>query len=113
MYFIMDDFSKPSNADLKDYIPIQYIAEFVKPLGFDGIKFNSSLHWIGKNVTIFSYEKCSPIGSKLYKINDICFEVKGLAPINTGDLTHWKLEPYREESIEETLTLHLTHCSRN
>ena len=97
IYLIMQDFSIPSNSNQKDYIPTQYVAEFIKTLGFDGIKFNSSLHGRGRNITIFNYETCTPIGSKLYEVEDICFEAKGLAPKNEKDLVHWKLEPYKEK----------------
>lgn len=104
IYLIMKDFSLPSDSNKKNYIPIQYVAEFIKSLGFEGIKFNSSLHGRGRNLTIFNYEKCSPIGSKLYKIEDVCFEAKGIAPENETDLIHWKLKPYKEKQIEDLLS---------
>ena len=100
IYLIMRDFSTPSNSEKKDYIPIQYIAEYIKTLGFDGIRFNSSLHGRGRNITIFNYKKCTPIGSKLYEIKDICFEAKALAPKDEDGLIHWKLEPYKEKDIK-------------
>lgn len=39
-------FSKPvaSDDDVLDYIPTQYIAEYAKNLGYDGISFKSSLY---------------------------------------------------------------------
>jgi hypothetical protein len=73
MYLIMSDFSIPSDSDKKSYIPTQYVSEFIKTLGVDGIRFNSSLHGGGRNITIFNYQKCQPIGSKLYEIEDICW----------------------------------------
>lgn len=63
--------------------------------GFDGIRFNSSLHGSGRNITIFNFEKCQPVGSRLYEISDICFDAKGIAPNNTNNLNHYKLEPYK------------------
>jgi hypothetical protein len=104
MYLIMSDFSKPSDSDKKSYIPSQYVAEYIKTLGLDGIRFNSSLHGAGRNITIFNYEKCKPIGSKLYEIDDICFEAKGIAPLNEKELIHRKLEPYRKEILNRTIT---------
>lgn len=101
IYLIMRDFSIPSNSNQKDYIPTQYVAEYIKTLGLDGIKFNSSLHGRGRNITIFNYETCSAIGSKLYEVEDICYEAKGLAPKNEKDLAHWKLQPYKEKSQRE------------
>jgi hypothetical protein len=97
MFMIMEDFSTPSDADKKSYIPCQYIAEFIKTLGNEGIKFNSSLHTGGRNITIFNYEKCKPVGSKLYKIEDICFEAKSIAPLNGKDIMHDKLDYYHQE----------------
>lgn len=91
VFVIMSEFSEPSNSDKKSYIPTQYIAEFIKTLDFDGIRFNSSLHEFGKNVTIFNYSKCEPVGSKLYKIQDICFEAKCISPENQASLKHSKL----------------------
>lgn len=102
-YLIMKDFSKPSNANKKDYISTQYVAEFIKSLGFDGIRFNSSLHRRGRNVTIFHYDKCEAVDSKLYQIRDICFEAKAVAPEQEGDLVHYKLLPYKEKNQKEML----------
>jgi hypothetical protein len=101
MLMIMDDFSKPSDSDRRSYIPTQYVSEFIKTLGVEGIRFNSSLHGRGRNITIFSYEKCQPIGSKLYEIEDICFEAKGIAPLNENALIHHKLEPYRMKNVDD------------
>jgi hypothetical protein len=100
MYMIMSDFSKPSDSDKKSYIPTQYVSEFIKTLGVDGIRFNSSLHDRGKNITIFNYENCQPIGSKLYEIEDICFEAKGIAPLNEKAFVHHKLEPYKIKQFD-------------
>lgn len=91
IFQIMYSFSSPSDGDRKDYIPTQYIAEFIKTLGFEGVRFNSSLHDIGKNVTIFNFNKCSAVGSKLYEIKDICFKATALAPKDEKPLMHRKL----------------------
>lgn len=77
-------FSKPiaDSDDVLDYIPTQYIAEYAKNLGYDGIAFESSLYpeamqkmlqemslpSVRINIVIFHYEKCTPIGSNVYKI---------------------------------------------
>lgn len=64
-------------GDVRDYILCQYISEFVKNIGFDGIAFRSSkviedrkFMKRDRNYTIFSYQKCKPISSKLYYICD-------------------------------------------
>jgi len=80
-------FSKPisSSDDVLDYIPTQYIAEYVKNLGYDGISYKSSLHInalrnsdkynpetdnkkAGVNYVIFNYGKCKAIASNVYRI---------------------------------------------
>ena len=76
-------FSKPvtSDDDILDYIPTQYIAEYVKHLGYDGIAYRSSLtpeldedgtkenkrlDWY--NIVVFNYDKCSPIKSNIFNV---------------------------------------------
>lgn len=61
--------------DSRDYILCQYISEFVKNIGFDGISFRSSkvledrtFKKKDRNYTIFSYQKCEPISSNLFYI---------------------------------------------
>lgn len=95
MYLIMVDFSKPSDSNKMDYLPTQYVAEFMKSLGFDGIRFTSSLHKKGRNITIFNYQKCQAVDSKLYKVNDICYEAEQLAPDKSKHLIHDKLKSYK------------------
>ena len=99
MFLIMSDLSKPSDSDKKSYIPTQYVAEYIKAIGMDGIKFNSSLYSRGRNVTIFNYDKCIAIASKLYKIKDICYEASAVAPKGEQGLIHWKLESSLKENL--------------
>lgn len=76
-------FSKPiaNEDDTLDYIPTQYIAEYAKNLGYDGIAFESSLtpelhipsfslfelDWY--NAVIFNYDKCVPVRSNLFEVH--------------------------------------------
>lgn len=76
-------FSKPvtSDDDILDYIPTQFIAEFAKKLGYDGIVFRSSLtpelerrnnneQYTDDsfNVVVFNYDKCCPIASNVVNV---------------------------------------------
>lgn len=67
MGMIQGAFSKPTNTT-DDYLPNQVIAEYVRSLGYDGIRFNSSLHYGGVNLTIFNYEKCEAVSSQDFRI---------------------------------------------
>lgn len=70
MGMIQGAFSKPTNNS-DDYIPTQVIAEYIKSFAYDGIRFNSSLHYGGVNLTIFNYDKCEAISSQDFRIEDI------------------------------------------
>ncbi len=70
MSIIQGAFSRPTN-DVDDYIPTQIIAEYIKSLGYDGIRFNSSLYSKGVNLTLFNYEKCEAISSQDFRIENI------------------------------------------
>lgn len=65
-------YSKPvtEDDDTLDYIPTQYIAEFVKEKKYDGIVFRSSQYYDedNVNVVIFNYNKCEVTGSAVYKV---------------------------------------------
>lgn len=57
-----------------DYIPTQYICEFVKNNGFDGVEFRSSLHQEGINVVIFDGENVECRRTCQIQINSILIE---------------------------------------
>ena len=62
--------------DTFDYIPTQYIAEYTKNLGYDGIAFTSSLTPEDRessidryNIVVFNYWKCSVIKSNIVSVS--------------------------------------------
>lgn len=75
-YALSELYSKPVSEedDTLDYIPTQYIAEFAKHLGYDGIVYQSSLSpQMGPldeavNVVVFNYHKCRAVGSAVYRV---------------------------------------------
>ena len=103
-------FSKPITDDdnILDYIPTQYIAEFTKNLGYDGIAYKSSLdvemseklNVSGKtNVVVFQYEKCMPICSNVYRITNSFIECEQV----DGDFERKKISCPLEYSLESLL----------
>ena len=63
-------YSKPvdTNDDQIDYVPTQYIAEYIKNLDYDGIIYPSTKgkdKYKDYNIVIFNYEKCRAKSSKL------------------------------------------------
>lgn len=67
--------------DEKDYIFPQFIASYCQHLGYDGIAYRSKYATKenvqknqGINFTVFNYQKCEAIGSKLYTVNKISIQ---------------------------------------
>ena len=77
-------YSTPATKDddILDYIPTQFIAEYAKSLGYDGIAFSSSLtpeytpEMHRYNIVIFNYEKCKPVKSNVFEVFETYFTVK-------------------------------------
>ncbi len=70
------ELSKPLRRDDKpeiDYLPTQYLSEFIKSLGYDGIEYKSSLIMNGINLVIFNPEKFEVIDRKVKEILNIKF----------------------------------------
>lgn len=72
--FIAEKFSIPNYNEAYKYIPTQYITEKIKKLGFDGIRFNSSLNEGGKNLVLFNIDDCEVISTSLIEVADIKIE---------------------------------------
>lgn len=68
--FVQSAFSSPTNNP-DDYIPSQIIAEFFRHLGYDGIRYSSSLHKGGYNLTIYNVLKCEPVFSTDMRFEDM------------------------------------------
>lgn len=73
---IGERFSMPNSGNSTEYLPTQYISEHIKNMGFDGIRFSSSLNKDGKNLVVFNPDFCRPISSDLVKVtaNKLEFE---------------------------------------
>ncbi len=62
-----------------DYQLSQYISEYIKNKGFDGIMYRSAYVSISKkvleekgvNITVFNYNKCESVSSELYRVDEI------------------------------------------
>jgi hypothetical protein len=70
---LQEEISLPIRKQDKDldYIPTQYISEYIKSLGFDGVEYQSSLDSEGYNLAVFNPEKFECIETKVYDINSI------------------------------------------
>ena len=64
-----------------DYVPTQYICDYVKHLGYDGIKYKSTLMKDGVNYAIFDERKFECVVVKVVEIGDVKYryeEIDGL-----------------------------------
>lgn len=61
-----------------DYVPTQYICDYVKHLGYDGIRYKSTLVEGGINYAIFDEKKFDCVGVKVVHIGNIHYEWKEL-----------------------------------
>jgi len=77
---VEQQFTKPSLNDIEYYHATQYITEIIKKMGFEGIRFKSSLNTGGNNIVIFDTSKdklgvypknYEILGTSLHKIKDI------------------------------------------
>lgn len=68
--FVQAAFSSPTNNQ-DDYIASQIIAEYLRHLGYDGIRYASSLHRGGFNLTVFDVSKCEAVFSTDMRLENI------------------------------------------
>lgn len=68
-------FSEPVNGDdsVTDYIPTQCIAEYIKSLGFDGVKYKSLMS-DGHNVALFDLDCADIFDLSVKKVKSIKYE---------------------------------------
>jgi len=73
---ISHEIAKPlrrRDSDL-DYLPTQYLTEFIKSKGFDGIEYKSTICPEGYNLAVFDETKLNCIGTKLYEITSLKYD---------------------------------------
>lgn len=87
--FIQSAFSIPTNNP-DDYIPSQIIAEYIRNLGYDGIRYSSSLHRGGYNLTVFDISKCEPVFSTDLRFEDMKISLRpAIGAENTDGRFQW------------------------
>lgn len=54
-----------------DYLPTQFLCEFIKSLGFDAVEYKSAMNANGYNLAVFNDNKLSCLKSKFYTVKDL------------------------------------------
>ena len=77
---ISNDLSKPLRSfdSELEYVPTQYICEYFKDSGADGIMFKSSVREEGKNLVLFYPEKAECVDVHPYEVNKISIDRKNI-----------------------------------
>lgn len=57
-----------------DYIPTQYLSEFIKSLKYDGVEYKSSIYSKGHNLAIFNPDKFKCVKVSVHEIKSITLE---------------------------------------
>lgn len=77
-------FSFPNYNDESEYLPTQYLCEYIRELGFEGVCFNSSVNAGHKNLVIFDCDRVTKPykinGSKVYKVNEQNIKYEQIVP---------------------------------
>jgi len=74
------ELSKPvSKEDIHlDYLPTQYLCEFIKSLGFDAVEYKSAMHPNGYNLAIFNDSKLECIDSVFYRVRNLTYDLQSI-----------------------------------
>jgi hypothetical protein len=106
---ISELFSKPALGETKYYYTTQYISEYIKKKGFDGIMFKSSLEKGGKNIVLFdtskddngNHKNYQIANSFLHKVDNVIVSSKKVLPKEKPS----ELEKSASQGISEQETL--------
>ena len=69
------EIAKPlRNDNALDYIPTQYISDFIRSNGYDGIQYKSTMNFHGINVAIFDPDLLECKEAKVYNVKSISYD---------------------------------------
>lgn len=84
LYRISKEFSKSNFGNPIEYVPTQFLCEYIKRLGYDGIKYKSAVSETGSNVLLFDVNEKTRvydvIGSKIYIVNSLDVDISQVMP---------------------------------
>jgi hypothetical protein len=62
-----------------DYLPTQYLCEFIKSKGFEGVEYRSAMNAKGYNLAIFNDRKLECVDTVFDRINDLTYKLESAA----------------------------------
>lgn len=85
LYAISKEFSYPNYGNPEDYIPTQYLCEYLRQKGFDGIRYKSSVSPEGTNLIIFDTNSDDKpykiLESRIFEVENIDIKFEQIIPI--------------------------------
>ncbi len=76
--FISQEIAKPlrrQDSEL-DYLPTQYISDYIKEQGFDGVEYSSTMREGGINIALFNSDEYKCTKATVYQIKSISYDEK-------------------------------------
>lgn len=74
---IVKEISKPlQNGNVLDYVPTQYISDFIRSLGYQGIEYFSTRNEKTTNFAMFNAELFECVATEVYRIKDISYKTQ-------------------------------------
>ena len=90
LYAISKEFSYPNYGNPEDYVPTQYLCEYLREKGFDGIRYKSAVSPEGTNVIIFDTDSDDKaykiIESRVFEVENIDIKFEQIIPIEPDRL---------------------------
>lgn len=90
LYVISKEFSRPNYGNTDDYVPTQYLCEYLREKGFEGIRYKSAVSPDGINLIIFdtnSEDRAYKIvESSVYAVNNIDIKFGQILPVEFEDV---------------------------
>lgn len=84
LYSISKEFSCPNYVNVNDYFPTQYLCEYLRQKGFDGIRYKSAVSPNGINVILFDTNKANRayriVESRVYSVKDMDIQFEQIIP---------------------------------
>ena len=88
LYAISKEFSYPNYGNPEDYLPTQYLCEYLRQKGFDGIRYKSSVSPEGTNLIIFDTSSADKpykiLESRIFEVENLDIKFEQIIPIESN-----------------------------
>lgn len=90
LYAISKEFSRPNYGNVNDYFPTQYLCEYLRQKGFDGIRYKSAVSPEGINVIVFDTDRNDRaykiVESRVYSVKNMDIQYEQMIPFELENM---------------------------